>query len=641
MDPLTRSLMMAGNSITSAPPEPEYYIDDYFSTTLYTGSGASPRTLVTGIDLQNNDGLIWIKSRTGTNAHALYDTVRGATKELSTSSTAAETTQAQGVTGFTSTGFTCGNLARVNGNGVNLVAWTFRKKEKFFDIVTYTGDSNPTQTLNHSLNCEVGFIMVKTRSAVGRWDEYSRYATGDFYLTNAATQTASKTIIPSATTTQFTVGSTANTGGVQYVAYLFAHDPSGWIHCGGGVVNGTYTEETIGWENQWALIHDISGAGEDPVIVDPMRGTGFENSFSQREYSVSANYADPEFLDSAINTNSFGMNLDRSYGTFAWILVRKGNDKPVTSPSQVFNSLFRTGTGAAATITTNIKTDLVIARPISTAAQTRWWSRTRGFQLNLVQTSTAAQANLNSSITRWDVQNGFKVGTGAPNTATAYMLWCFRQARGFFDEVLLPRLDRIGLPNGNYYPEAMSHNLKARPLLVIEKSLFGAQNWGASFVDGDDVYEMNANTATAAVLRSGRGTYFTDTHFWPARSILNNTDPLTNSGYYSCLFGTLPGISKVGKYIGTGSDQTIDCGLVNAPRFLLIKNLLAAGNWSIFDAARGLSGTGTDAPLYMNVTTLAGTPANILTSTTSGFNLIGSAGGYNTSGDTYIFLAIA
>ena len=54
-------------------------IKDVFATTLYTGDFAANRSLETGID-NTVKSLIWIKSRTQTTDHYLYDTVRGAPK---------------------------------------------------------------------------------------------------------------------------------------------------------------------------------------------------------------------------------------------------------------------------------------------------------------------------------------------------------------------------------------------------------------------------------------------------------------------------------------------------------------------------------------------------------------------------------
>ena len=57
------------------------YVDDVFSQYLYRGN-ESARSFDNGIDLSGKGGLVWIKNRSAEANHALFDTVRGATKEI-------------------------------------------------------------------------------------------------------------------------------------------------------------------------------------------------------------------------------------------------------------------------------------------------------------------------------------------------------------------------------------------------------------------------------------------------------------------------------------------------------------------------------------------------------------------------------
>ena len=56
---------------------------DYFNTKLYTGNGGT--NAVTGVGFQPDWS--WIKNRSGSDNHALYDAVRGVNKILSPPST--------------------------------------------------------------------------------------------------------------------------------------------------------------------------------------------------------------------------------------------------------------------------------------------------------------------------------------------------------------------------------------------------------------------------------------------------------------------------------------------------------------------------------------------------------------------------
>ena len=140
------------------------YIEDVFSTYLYTGNG-STQTITNGIDLSGKGGLVWMKGRSGATDHALYDTARGATKDLVSNSTAAETTQATGLTAFSGTGFSIGALAKLNTSSATYASWTFRKQAKFFDVVTWTGDGSFPRVISHALGAVPGCIIVKKTSA--------------------------------------------------------------------------------------------------------------------------------------------------------------------------------------------------------------------------------------------------------------------------------------------------------------------------------------------------------------------------------------------------------------------------------------------------------------------------------------------
>ena len=149
------------SSNTSQAQASQTYVDDVFSTYLYTGNG-STQTINNGIDLAGKGGLVWIKLRSGPNAvsnHVLFDTVRGAGRRLYTNTTDAEFNGGNILTAFTSSGFTI-DASIYNDSSNAPVSWTFRKAAKFFDVVTYTGTGSAT-TIAHNLGSTPGCIIVK------------------------------------------------------------------------------------------------------------------------------------------------------------------------------------------------------------------------------------------------------------------------------------------------------------------------------------------------------------------------------------------------------------------------------------------------------------------------------------------------
>ena len=162
---------------------------DYMDVALYTGNGGTKT--ISGLGFSPD--LMWIKNRNSTYHHALYDTIRGATKMLSSSETAAEITYSS-VTSQT-TGFQIsGAESRVNENNLTYAAWTWdagsstvsntdgsinsevrANASAGFSIATFTSPSSGTTfTVGHGLNVTPSFVIVKGTGAVSQWITYHK-----------------------------------------------------------------------------------------------------------------------------------------------------------------------------------------------------------------------------------------------------------------------------------------------------------------------------------------------------------------------------------------------------------------------------------------------------------------------------------
>jgi hypothetical protein len=266
------------------------YVEDVFSTYLYTGNGSSTQTITNGIDLAGEGGLAWFKNRGTTDGHMLVDTLRGWTATLQSNTTGAATNFTGGGT-FNSDGFTASSNLTDNAN--DYVSWTFRKAEKFFDVVTYTGNGVAGREIAHNLGSAPAVIIVKsTDNAVG-WAVYHSSLGATKYLTLNLTDEAITN--PNywndtePTSTNFTVAGTfpTNRSGYNYVAYLFASDAGGFgadgseniIKCGSYTGNGSTDgpEIDLGFEPQFILLKNADAATSGGVtcnwrIYDAMRG---------------------------------------------------------------------------------------------------------------------------------------------------------------------------------------------------------------------------------------------------------------------------------------------------------------------------------------------------------------------------------
>jgi hypothetical protein len=95
---------------------------DHFNTKIYTGNGSTQS--ITGVGFQPD--WVWIKNRSDSRKHNLYDAVRGVTKRIVSNDTAAEDTASNGLTAFGTDGFTTGSEQDTNHNGNNFVSWNWK-----------------------------------------------------------------------------------------------------------------------------------------------------------------------------------------------------------------------------------------------------------------------------------------------------------------------------------------------------------------------------------------------------------------------------------------------------------------------------------------------------------------------------------
>jgi len=634
------------------------YIEDVFSTWLYTGNGAT-QTITNGIDLATKGGLVWIKDRTDTPYHVLTDTVRGVNSQLYTNVTNSANSNTFGVTAFNTNGFNIGSWSFVNTASDNLVSWTFRKQTKFFDVVTYTGNGVNGRAIAHNLGSVPGCMIVKSTSDASDWPVYHRsYAvpTNRVQYLNNTGGVATGPYWPTApTSTNFYVagdGYDNNTTGQTYVAYVFAHDAGGFgltgtdnvISCGTFTGDGTNTVNVnLGYEPQWVMFKGSSGAYGNAqwTIIDNMRGmttlTGSGASY------LKANSADAEGVNwPFFGATSTGFQVDpavTSTGTFIYIAIRRGPMKVPTDATKVFGPDTRSGTDANASITgTGYPIDLSIDMSRSVYQYWIWTDRLRGNNKTIYSNATSAES---SAITRTIAGNSYGTNLVIPSgdnpSGYNFVEYFFKRAPGFFDEVCY-----TGNGTSN---TAIAHNLTAIPELWIVKARNqGTRNWQVYYNLSSSSYArliLNATDAATTGIGYNAGTNLyaqpTATNLY-----LDSAFPNTNAEtYVTYLFATCAGVSKVGSYTGNGTTQTINCGFTGGARFVLIKRTDSTGDWYVYDTARGMT-TLTDPYLLLNSTAAETATLGSVTTVSTGFALNSTIlAAINVNAGSYIFLAIA
>ncbi len=631
------------------------YIESCFSTYLYTGNSGT-QTITNGIDLSTKGGLVWIKQRASDRGHVLVDTVRGATKFLTTCNSAAvgNATDAEGtdtarVPSFTTSGFTLGADSATNSG--SMVSWTFRKQPKFFDIVTYTGNGS-SKTINHNLGSVPGVMIVKSTTYVDNWAVYHRSLGATKYIelnnTDAASTSVGSRWDAEPTSTSFSVGynGSVNASGETYVAYLFAHDAGGFglsgtdnvISCGSYTGNGTAGNAvTLGFEPQWIMIKKTSSAGGGWVIQDVMRGMSNTGSVA---LSAQSSGDEADYGLSTIIPTATGFTLP-SYGgwngsgeTFIYIAIRRGPMKVPTTGTSVFAPIARTGTSSSNTaVTAGFPVDAAFIKASSTVKPWDVEDRLRGGGKYLEFQSTAAEvAGSPAATINFTASNtGVLLGTDSyvNSSANSYANYFLQRAPSFFDEVCY---------TGTGAAQTLTHNLAAVPELMISRRRDAVAGWAVYSATLGATKYMRLQTDDAP---STGTTLWNDTAPTSTQFTLGSTQSASSGTYVQYLFATCAGVSKVGSYTGNGSSQTINCGFTGGSRFVLIKKTSGTGDWMISDSARGIV-SGSDPYLELNNTNAEVTGEDWLDTDSTGFVVNEVSGSNaNTNGATYIFLAIA
>jgi hypothetical protein len=265
----------------------------HFKTVLYTGTGASRGVVGVGF----TPDLVWVKSRTDTNGHGIYDSVRGAQRTLSSNSTAAESIN-PAVNSFDVDGFSLGNSSDVNG-GANYTAWCWRagagttstntngsitsvvsaNQDAGFSIVSWTGNGSSTATVGHGLGKTPAFLISKARSGTNDWWVVHKSGNGNLQLNTTSALITSggsggSMGFPSTltnTTFTFTAGSSnvnnVNASGTTYVTYCWA-EIEGFSKFGSYIGNNSTDGPFVycGFKPAWLMIKNTSAASQWRIL---------------------------------------------------------------------------------------------------------------------------------------------------------------------------------------------------------------------------------------------------------------------------------------------------------------------------------------------------------------------------------------
>ena len=237
----------------------------HYNKVLYTGNNTGQS--ITGVGFQPD--VVWNKSRSNTESHNMWDSVRGAQNYLTVNASDAQSANATGLTSFDSDGWTMGVLDSMNDGSVDFVAWCWKANgagvsnsdgtvtttvsantTAGFSIVKYTGPGSGGATIGHGLGVKPKCIIVKSSSAAENWtywiDTAGQGTAGIRMILNSGNGDYGN-YMPTFNTDTITLPSHNDGGwsgsGKEYIAYCFAEKPghSAFVeHKGNGQADGQF-----------------------------------------------------------------------------------------------------------------------------------------------------------------------------------------------------------------------------------------------------------------------------------------------------------------------------------------------------------------------------------------------------------------
>jgi len=263
-------------------------------------------------------------------------------------------------------------------------------------------------------------------------------------------------------------------------------------------------------------------------------------------------------------------------------------------------------------------------------------------QYYLISNSSAATQNTGASQLTYN-SDGFTIANGNSWNANGKKMasWTFAKQGGFFDVVTYTGNSVAG--------REIPHGLRSVPGMMIVKRTDNNANWRVYHTSLGADYWLQLNETSD---KTG-----------PSAAIWNSTEPTSTSftvgssstingsgqEYVAYLFAHDAqefgpdgdeSIIKCGSYEGNGSTNGPEIDLGWEPQWLLIKDADGANNWIVQDVMRGIATDGNDPYLQPNNSDAESGNFDSVDVNATGFKIKTSAGMFNDSGKTHIYMAI-
>jgi len=388
---------------------------NYFNTVLYTGNKPS-NNAITGVGFQPD--FVWIKDRSATENHTLFDSVRG---EYALES---NTTNAQsdftGYFSFDSDGFTVGDSGQINSASDNFVAWCFKAggaptatnsagqtptlgskmvdgvadssafatvsngyptKQSIntnldFSITEYTKTTSANSEIPHGLSGTPDLVIIKfiNPGYLDQWQVWqSSMSTGSYLMLQDSAVVTSRADSFSAVNSTYVANNW--TSGLQAQIMYSFKSKSGFSKSGSYTGNGNSNGPMIetGFEPAYIMVKEAVGTTNNWYIYDNKRSTS-----NPRNKLLAANNSDTESTNTSMNMNWYangfqpidtGGGMNRSGSTYVYLAMAADPSTTTPSLANSFQNFTWSGSGSAGTKTgLNFQPDTIFWKAYDSAS---------------------------------------------------------------------------------------------------------------------------------------------------------------------------------------------------------------------------------------------------------------------------------
>ena len=556
-----------------------------------------------------------------------------------------------------------------------------------FSVCTYTGNTTSGATFGHGLDDAPGFVIVKNRdSGAQPWRIFhsSLGNTKAFKFDSNSADTDSafwNNTSPSSTVVTLGNDNSTNATGDAYVAYC-------WAEKAGVTKIGTYTgNETLGDGPEVvcgfrpACVVMKADAGAAWEIHDFKRDANSYLSWSSSS-TPTARQANKVLLTDngfIIMGNDGNINLNGATIYFIAFAAEHTTDDTykalntanlpapdIADGSEYFNTVLYTGNGTSQTISglgfspdliwfksrnasrshglfdsvrgrsKSLFSDLTIAELTSTSTQDLVSFDANGFTVGTVSNSGSTNTN-NNSIVAWNWKAG---GSGSSNTDGSITSTVSANPTAGFSIVSYTG-------NGNA-SATIGHGLGVKPQMVIVKSRSNSSTYWTTYhesISAGTTYCLELNTT--AYKDQVNDSFFGSTQTFNSSvfsvgypGAASNSTNVNNYTYIAYCFAEVEGYSKIGSYTGNESTDGpfIHTGF-KVGWWLVKKATDATEYWYIRDTARD-----DENPISIALNPNSSDVEDSYGSfdfLSNGVKIRESGTGSNTSGSTYIYMALA